>query len=68
MRVNIVSFPQWEENVYRNRVAISRPLTGRKQREEDVWVSDCTVRIETVKAVERICKVNRVSEFEKCTS
>jgi hypothetical protein len=58
MRVGIVNFPQWEENVYRNRVAISQPLTGRNKREGGRCVdSDCAVWIETAKDVERICKV-----------
>jgi len=31
MRVDIVSFSQWEENVYRNGVAVSQLLTGRNK-------------------------------------
>jgi len=43
MRVNIVSFSQWEVNVYRNRVAVSQPLTGRNKIEGGIFFNRFTV-------------------------
>jgi hypothetical protein len=43
--------------------AMNWPLTGRNiRREEEVYIGDCTVRNETGKDEERMCKGKSVSE------
>jgi hypothetical protein len=58
-------FPTVRENMYRSRTAINRPLTGRnrREREEDVYISDYRVWTETGKGEELICKEKSVNEL-----
>jgi hypothetical protein len=61
---DILTFPRWEKTC----IGVEQPSTGHWQegigeREEGVWIGDCSVWTETAEGGERICEEKSVSEL-----